>query len=130
MPSLIMFVRERLEEDEEAARRVFGTKVMADLRRGVPPPQWVLLEDGSIRDDVVGGGPIRVGFTWRTEADHILRHQPARVLRQTAALRSVVEEHEGRHSCGVLESDDDDPCPTLRHLAAVWDDHPDFPELT
>jgi hypothetical protein len=75
-----------------------------------------------------------------SDADHIARHDPARVLREVAALRAVVEIHEPVKSafpsftapmvCGVCspgkEEGWDAPCPTLRHLASIWSDHEDY----
>ena len=58
---------------------------------------------------------------------------PARVLAQCKAYRAIVELHEtvsaapGRREltcaeCGSVVH----PCPTLRALASIWADHPDF----
>jgi hypothetical protein len=77
-------------------------------------------------------------------AAHIARHDPARVLREVAAKRAILEDHriikadidteefdlgcerchfnrdEGVAGCGY--------CPTLKALAAVYGDHPDYDE--
>ncbi|MFE3060675.1 DUF6221 family protein [Nocardia sp. NPDC059239] len=67
---------------------------------------------------------------------HIARHDPARVLRQSAAMRLILVEHArtpgGR--CSVCRDFDDRrnydgaayPCPTVRALTAIWSDHPDY----
>jgi hypothetical protein len=81
---------------------------------------------------------------------HIARHDPARVLAQCAALREVVAAHEltpyyglDRHGrwlpsegepkfwyCDCESGDGmigrDGPCSTLRALATIWSDHPDY----
>lgn len=59
---------------------------------------------------------------------------PEFVLRAVAAVRGIVEEHPlgedgycgdglGLHGCKWRH-----PCPTLRHLASVDSDHPDYQE--
>jgi Family of unknown function (DUF6221) len=77
------------------------------------------------------------------EAAHIARHDPARVLREVAAKRAILAEHEaiypavGRADGGGIPDpegvvsvfaychvcDEDAPCSTLRHLAAVYSDN-------
>jgi Family of unknown function (DUF6221) len=77
---------------------------------------------------------------------HDARHNPARVLREVEAKRAIVAAHPVRPiingtcktcsdreglSWSSLEAGDPDfvdwPCFTLRALAAVWSDHPDYP---
>ena len=67
---------------------------------------------------------------------------PGRMLREVAAGRAILDEHRpgypatfpkpsGQPTCGVCHAGGWDwepeqwPCPTVRHLAAVWSDHPD-----
>jgi len=65
---------------------------------------------------------------------HITAHDPARVLRQAAAMRMILDHHkpvrhEGRMMCGTcLGTGTTWPCRTVQHLASVWSDHPDYPE--
>ena len=76
------------------------------------------------------------GWPLASEAVHIARHDPARVLRQCAALRLILTEHDrtpGGHCSVCREFDyrrDYDavawPCPTVRAVASVWSDHPDY----
>ena len=64
-------------------------------------------------------------------AVHIARHDPARVLREVDAKRSILAQHPAIwpkdpdsstcSCCGLAW-----PCPTLRALAAAWSDHPDY----
>jgi hypothetical protein len=69
-------------------------------------------------------------------ARHIARHDPARVLAECEAKRRIVEEHPdyggyGESCARCAESSIDLapwPCPTLRALASVWSDHPDYRE--
>ncbi len=61
------------------------------------------------------------------DEEHIARHDPARVLRQCAAIRAAVE---------AIDEFCDDPYPSkvrivakaLRPIAAIWSDHPDYQE--
>jgi hypothetical protein len=74
---------------------------------------------------------------------HWARHDPARVLAEVAAKRAIVDLHspsEGDcRTCAHLTDDEDPdgnwytdvlgepwPCPTLRHLAAVYADQPGY----
>lgn len=78
------------------------------------------------------------------DAEHIARHDPARVLAECAAKRSIVGMHQPMKddgwvsgeshgylwcsSCGSVDYDSPVPypCPTLRALAAVYADHPEY----
>lgn len=76
-------------------------------------------------------------------ADHLERLDPARVLAQCAAYRSIVAAHQ-RHTlaqggaycdCQAIElegpwggRDDIYPCETLEALASIWADHEDYDE--
>ncbi|MFE3229325.1 DUF6221 family protein [Nocardia sp. NPDC059228] len=76
---------------------------------------------------------------------HIARHDPARVLRQCAALRAIAGRHEAKNwewyedsrclrmvsgvICEECSGDIGDvlwPCDEIRALAAIWFDHPDY----
>jgi len=68
-------------------------------------------------------------------ADHIARHGPARVLAECEAKRRIVEEHApwldvGKSTCprcrGAANRAVPAPCPTLRALASVYANHPDY----
>jgi hypothetical protein len=54
----------------------------------------------------------------RADAEHIARHDPARVLAEVEAKRRLLDLHDGWHSCGVWECDGD--CPTVRLLALPY----------
>lgn len=104
MDDLIAFVRARLDEDEAAARKA----------------------------DEMGAG------VWALAPHfHTARHSPARVLREVAAKRAILADHHvhvsldgSRRWCERCCDDqllqDDSYCPTLRALAFVWSDHPDY----
>lgn len=114
--NLTAFVTARLDEDEAAAnagsRRV-GMPWHAEPQPGTP---------GSLVIDELG----LVGSTGgRYAADHIARHDPARVLRDIAAKRAIVAEYEAS-----VRSVGEGLSRTRRNLvlavAAIWNDHPDY----
>jgi hypothetical protein len=135
MSGLITFLSARLDEDEAAAK-------------AATDGPWY--QDGSeIRGHnrpYAGGGPgiLVVKHTWPQESAHIVRHDPARTLREVAAKRAILAEHGpangGRDAdrcrvctatahTGMRQTDARRfraPCPTLLFLAAVYSDHPDY----
>ena len=120
---LTEFLRARLDEDEAAAYGLCGNGPLA---------RWVI-RDGDL---FVGTEPLPdepIVQTWDGRvAHHIARHDPARVLREVEAKRAILDHHvpvrhEGRKMCGsCLGVCTYWPCPTVRHLAAAWSDHPDY----
>ena len=104
MSDLVTFLRDRLDEDEAAARAA--------------------LADG---DDYHGLG-CESTQAW---GEHDDRHDPARVLADVATKRAIVGLHVALwcadEYCTVCDSEAW-PCPTLRHLAAVWAGHSDYDE--
>jgi Family of unknown function (DUF6221) len=119
MTDLVAFLRARLDEDEAAARPLIGMP-------------GALTAFGAV-------------------AEFIARTEPARVLREVEAKRAILGYHRRTewaihgnifacHQCRATAADEDVPrftdfagydwliwpCPTLRHLAAVYQDHPDF----
>lgn len=124
---LVAFLRARLNEDEQAARAALDVNVLAAMGRGKPAPRWVPSPEGDAGIWDTEGIP-RVKFAWARERDHIVRHDPARVLAETAAKREVVrlaerayDYHEtfmnGFAAVVVV---------VLRLLAAPHADHPDY----
>ncbi|OPC84203.1 hypothetical protein B4N89_27665 [Embleya scabrispora] len=113
---LMVFLTARLDERERWARAA------------IPGP-WHA-DGGSVytthpTDEVTGycGG----------NADHIAAHDPARVLRDVAAQRAIIGWHFVQYDVPtdgtwvqVCRCGYDAPCATLRHLAAVYADHPDY----
>jgi len=63
---------------------------------------------------------------------HAARYNPARVLREVAAKRAILAEHQEAASGGYCElcyygyGGGSWPCPTVRALASVYSDHPDY----
>lgn len=126
MDELIEFYRARLDEDEQAAKAVLGVNVVAGMKRGDEPPHWVPSPEGDAAIWDTNGTP-RVKFAWARERDHILRHDPARVLRKVEAGRKLIElcgkqwTHDLRGTEGGLEL-------ALELAAQEWADHEDFDE--
>lgn len=67
-------------------------------------------------------------------AGHVARHDPARVLREVALKRYLLEMH-SPYTDGTCSGctggptplgDVPSPCSHVRAMAAVWSDHPDF----
>jgi predicted Zn-ribbon and HTH transcriptional regulator len=137
---LIAFIERRLDEDERLARDALHPDA-------VSPGEWVTEQHGThsepnrchIAED-------RRGHYWSVafevfipNAEHMARHDPARVLREVEAKRRVLaRHHEESHVYGQIcrgcgfEGDNEDPrnfideCEELRDLASVWSDHPDY----
>lgn len=154
MDELVQFLRDRYDEEAAAAREAMGV-VGPVLGAG----QWryaksVGDEGGRYwsvtttpPDDTVptvelaGSGMSGGGVHEETVAAHIVRHDPARVLRDIKAKRLIVEEHApvpalgaglGCEICVATPSWGPEvvsgPCTTLRLLASVYSDHPDYRE--
>jgi hypothetical protein len=149
--AMVAFVNARLEEEELdalAARQGGGDgRWTARIFDGGSAPTWQVDGKGcGLVCDV--GDPIehRAG----SYADHIARQDPAATLARVAALRALVALH-GRAPCGIEEHGGPDlcegenwckecagtdswPCPTIRHVAAIWrigpdgQQHPDWRE--
>ena len=126
MDDLAAFITARLDEDEamaHAAAQAFAA-------------EWRSADRG-----VFNGGVRLADAAFARMAAHIARHDPARVLREAAAKRAIVAAHrpvlhhdeDAGSACCAAETAFDVyakaepwPCPTIRAIAAVWSDHPDY----
>lgn len=113
--TLTEFLLARIAEDEALALRITPGRQAKNGR-------W---NRGSIQDQAVRTiDPLH--------ADHMGRHDPARVLAECDAKRYIVDIHSGWHTCPDEDAVEDDdatepaPCLTLRILAAVYAGHPDY----
>src|SRR5262245_17316529 len=106
MNDLVAFLRARLDEDEATARQA-----MTALESGWPDYQTY---DGPDLD---------------AATDYLDRFPPARVLREVEAKRAIAGlHHQAERAPNWCAECDEEwfPCPTLRHLATVYRDHPDY----
>lgn len=124
---LAAFVAVRLDELELAAKIASVEDAWGQLRQSIPREP----------------GPLNRCHRLMEEGS------PARALREVAAKRVILELHDRVHDCPVvipvpdpsvfdgtlgyvsteyIEEGEPDvyPCTTLRQLAAVWSDHPDY----
>jgi Family of unknown function (DUF6221) len=107
---LVAFLTARLDEDEAAAKAAYcyGPSSM----QPTAPPAGSWWEPAEIM------GKLGVGTF--NDAQHIARHDPARVLREVEAKRAILAQWE--------HSPPGSPVLTfaLYNLAAVYGDHPDY----
>lgn len=128
MTDIVAFLNARLDEDEAAA---------------TPGEDWsfgfgasshnIFNEEGDYVAvciaQAIGNDPVR-------NAEHIARHNPARVLREVKAKRRTMARHyaDDDGSCvGCHFANDEtrwaetiEECPELRDMASVYADHPDY----
>jgi hypothetical protein len=138
---LVAFLRACLDDDERVARA--AAYAVADHcypsadaeqyaeRSGVWLAQPHLFHRRVVADAEPGWRPRVIESTWTEAADHIARHDPARVLAEVAAKRAVVD-----MGHALLDTQPNDPAAALmmtqagdhvlRHLAAIYADHPDY----
>jgi hypothetical protein len=140
---LVEFLRARLDEDEEIARRN-----MSPIR----PRQgkWQFVTDSGMQVRDADGDHLIVTHTWPNEGEHIAHWDPAHVLVEIDAKRRIIDLHgyttahgwvigvdrtctecaTGYPGSGPADEGDFDPtpwpCPTLRLLALPYVDHPDY----
>lgn len=142
MIDLPEFLLARIAEDEAAARWGVSPKVFAgwtptethkhDDAADVPTPDY-----GSDDEDAMATrNPVVMEVEpdrnlrdprWLPErVEHVRRHDPARVLAECEAKRRIVGLHPeilgGCQEC----ANEHFPCRTLRVLATVYADHPDY----
>lgn len=86
-----------------------------------------------VRDE--SAGPNGIGWAEVGAISEVLMVSAARVLAEVAAKRAIVALHGGRAPYFVDPCDAHDgatmetvTCDTLRHLASVYADHPDYDE--
>ncbi|MGQ4353184.1 DUF6221 family protein [Streptomyces drozdowiczii] len=104
---------------------------MARVRRGEPAPRWVPSAEGDAGIWDSDGTP-RVKFVWAQERDHMIRHDPARVLREVVAKRLMLNEAlSSRHlvtgdhymDCPLVTEADGVDTATADRIRALNDDY-------
>jgi hypothetical protein len=124
--SPIEFVHARLYEDEAVAKAAAG-------------PDWFLdssedYDERSIRytgpSTLYRGQSADYSIADRVDeddAEHIARHDPARVLREITAKRAILAMAEGQPTHDLAEETAKDALEdVVRVLAVAWSDHPDY----
>jgi len=113
MDDLVEWLRAQLDVDERIARGCSGSGWREY------PTNWVSVPSSDRVALVVNDG----------DRAHVIRHDPARVLREIDAKRRIIAEHDIR-SRPLGERMDcqsyDFPCKTLRLLALPYDDRPGY----
>lgn len=152
MTDLTDFLRERLAEDQAAAEATLIDVTGSGDWRADEHPVALTVDLYRVRDvnarPVVEGvkslyddeGPAEPLYVdGEAVAAHIARHDPARVLREVAAKRAIMERHcpsqaGGCAGCGVYLGRDDqwhpnvqfEDCEELLGLAAIYADHSEY----
>jgi hypothetical protein len=127
----VAWLREQIDEDE----RVALAAAWSSRRVGDNRPTWQRSGINSVED--AGGGLVVHGDGTPpsdSQADHIARHDPARVLAEVAAKRAILDLHEpyeservGGQSCWACNRDGW-PCETVRLLAQPFAGRPGWRE--
>lgn len=109
MDDLIEFLRARLDEDERIARRA------GDSFRQIGETGVIVATDGDRAEECASAN-------WAGIAEQIVRHDPARVLREVEAKRRIVDRYAWLRENG----DTGDVAWVLPLLALPYADHPDY----
>ncbi|MFB4273051.1 DUF6221 family protein [Nonomuraea sp. GTA35] len=132
MDDVIAFLRARVDEDEKTALTVPVGEPLCH-----PPAHWLPGADPGGEKRWVMGTFKDIDAHTVEAAEHIARHDPARVLREVEAKRQLLDRHMpgeygqcvtchvGAYSCGCC-SWGDFPCDTVRLLALAYADHKEF----
>ncbi len=91
MDDLVQWLRAQLDADEAAAEACLPLHLRVGRFRGAQIPRWRITKSGTgiIDED---GGTLRAQQIFPAEADHVIRHDPARVLRDIDAKRRLLAE--------------------------------------
>lgn len=115
------FIEARLRDDETAAHRALEGP--ARLEPGWEVATYEVDLDDRRCQTVADSSGVFLASELGRLSDHIARHDPARVLRQCAALRAVVRHIETVISPSQqIEAEAD----VLYPIAAVWSDHDEY----
>lgn len=122
MSPLAEFLRARLDEDEQTATAATSATFGED-------PTWTSKDDGTGKQThgyVMADHTAICGHdgddVLLPAADHIARHDPARVQREVEAKRQIMDQFEYDAEMGYS----DQAGLVLRMLASVYSDHPDY----
>jgi hypothetical protein len=113
MDELVEWLRAQLDEDEQAARRA------GDSFRQVGETGVIVAIEGDRAEECASAN-------WAGIAEHIVRHDPARVLREVDAKRQMIGAIE--HLLVQVDDPFADAKGVLRLLALPYADRPGFRE--
>lgn len=143
MSDIVKFIKDRLTEDEEAARAA-GERALEWRSDGAgvaggpfdPRPDWIDTDDQwSVWDSAKHTIVYDEGWPEKAEALHIARHDPERVLRQCAMIRAMLRRADEAGGLDLIVEGDRGVGPRTwpyiddlmhRDIAAIWSDHPDY----
>ena len=133
------FIAARLDEDEAIARSAATSEDVYDGTGSRDNPDWLVLDFDEEGITVWDKNQHKADGSSGHESDltrHMSRHDPARVLRTVAALRSAVEDLalipelqsnlEGEFGSPGEAAKVEAAGPDLRPIASIWSDHPDY----
>jgi hypothetical protein len=123
MPSmsdeLVRWLAEQFDEDERIARRA------GDSFRQIGETGVIVATEGDRAEECASAN-------WAGVAEHIVAHDPARVLREIDAKRRILAEHALNGwvctTCDNGQVEQVFPCPTLCLLALPYADRPGYRE--
>jgi hypothetical protein len=131
--SIVDFLNARLKDDADTA----------EAARDLMDEPWKILPEGPEEENYSGEYRISNGITVaghveEAKAAFIARHDPARVLREVEAKRTIVDLHGRKHECSTFDHNGDidscsycsspEDCSTLLALASIYSDHPGYQE--
>ena len=117
--SIVDFLNARLTEDENAARLAFAEHNQAEA-------EWTEIRSGAIQ---LGPNEDELITFDLGVSRHIVRHDPARVLREVTAKRALLTEHTpNRDICDAHDpiTLETEPCNVILALAAIYSDHESY----
>lgn len=131
---LVAFLRARLDEDEQVARAAVAGPWFASPGRHADAAEYIIDSCPGAAGDIVSQSYGEGGVLGMANANHIARHNPARVLAEVDAKRRFINEYAENR-----EAADAEQCPNewnggidmlgsfvLPVLALPYRNHPDY----
>lgn len=125
---LVRFIGDRLTFEEEVARKAMTVR-RDGTTRDPDDGCWKVVDDWRESARIEGDDIIIYdeGGHTRQQAEHIARHDPARVLRDVEAKRQIWLKAAGYTSSAIADIDLKVAWEgVLEELASTWSDHPDY----
>ncbi|MGA4964533.1 DUF6221 family protein [Streptomyces pseudogriseolus] len=123
MDDLVQWLGQQLDEDERIARRA------GDSFRQIGETGVIVATEGDRAEECASAN-------WAGVAEHIVAHDPARVLREIDAKRQIIALHHQLEdaqemldfcaTCDATGKYPEYPCTTLRFLALPYADRPGY----